>query len=38
MVFSPPLTIAHDEIDQLVTRVARAIEQTFERVKHLVTV
>jgi putrescine aminotransferase len=38
MVFSPPLTIAHEEIDQLVTRVARAIEQTFERVKHLVTV
>jgi putrescine aminotransferase len=38
MVFSPPLTISLDEIDLLVTRVARAIEQTFERVKHLVTV
>jgi putrescine aminotransferase len=37
MVFSPPLIISHDEIDLLVARFSRAIAQTYERVKHLVT-
>jgi putrescine aminotransferase len=36
MVFSPPLIISHDEIDMLVARLTRAIDQTYERVKHLV--
>jgi putrescine aminotransferase len=36
MVFSPPLTISHEEIDLLVARAARAIDQTYARVKHLV--
>lgn len=30
MVFSPPLTISHDEIDLLVNRAKRAIEQTYD--------
>jgi putrescine aminotransferase len=33
MVFSPPLIISDDEIDLLVARATRAIEQTYERVK-----
>jgi putrescine aminotransferase len=37
MVFSPPLVISDDEIDMLVARATRAIEQTYERVKHEVT-
>jgi putrescine aminotransferase len=37
MVFSPPLIISHEEIDLLVARATRAVEQTYERVKHLVT-
>jgi putrescine aminotransferase len=38
MVFSPPLVITEPEIDLLVERVTRAIHQTYERVKHEVTV
>ncbi len=38
MVFSPPLTIAHDEIDLLVAGTARAVAQTYERVKDEVVV
>jgi putrescine aminotransferase len=38
MVFSPPLVISESEIDLLVERVTRAIHQTYERVKHEVTV
>jgi putrescine aminotransferase len=37
MVFSPPLIISDEEIDVLVARFTRAVEQTYERVKHLVT-
>jgi putrescine aminotransferase len=37
MVFSPPLIISDEEIDLLVARFTRAVEQTYERVKHLVT-
>jgi putrescine aminotransferase len=36
MVFSPPLIISHDEIDLMVARLTRAIDQTYEHVKHLV--
>jgi len=38
MVFSPPLVISEPEIGLLVQRVTRAIEQTYARVKHEVTV
>ncbi len=38
MVYSPPLIISEPEIDLLVERATRAIEQTYERVKHEVTV
>jgi putrescine aminotransferase len=38
MVFSPPLTISLDEIDMLVERATRAIEQTYQRVKEEVSV
>jgi putrescine aminotransferase len=38
MVFSPPLIISEPEIDLLVARATRAIEQTYQRVQHLVTV
>jgi putrescine aminotransferase len=38
MVFSPPLVISEPEIDMLVERVAHAVHQTYERVKHEVTV
>jgi putrescine aminotransferase len=38
MVFSPPLIISEDEISMLVARAARAIEQTYQRVKHEVSV
>ena len=33
MVYSPPLTITLDEIDLLVARLSKAIDQTYERVK-----
>ncbi|MDE8349782.1 MAG: aspartate aminotransferase family protein [Acidocella sp.] len=33
MVYSPPLTIAMDEIDLLVARLCKAIDQTYEKVK-----
>jgi len=38
MVFSPPLVISESEVDMLVERSTRAIHQTYERVKHEVTV
>jgi putrescine aminotransferase len=38
MVFSPPLVISESEIGMLVERSTRAIHQTYERVKHEVTV
>ena len=38
MVFSPPLVISKSEIDIMVERVTHAIHQTYERVKHEVTV
>jgi putrescine aminotransferase len=38
MVFSPPLVISESEIDLLVERSSRAIHQTYDRVKHEVTV
>jgi putrescine aminotransferase len=38
MVFSPPLIISEAEIDIMVERVTHAIHQTYERVKHEVTV
>jgi putrescine aminotransferase len=38
MVYSPPLVISEPEIDLLVERVTRAVEQTYDRVKHEVTV
>jgi putrescine aminotransferase len=38
LVYSPPLTISVDEIDMLVARLARAVDQTFERVKHEVSI
>jgi putrescine aminotransferase len=38
MVFSPPLIISDEEIDVLVARFTRAVEQTYERVKHQVIV
>jgi putrescine aminotransferase len=38
MVFSPPLTISEQEIDMLVDRAARAIDQTYECVKAEVSV
>ncbi len=38
MVFSPPLVISESEIDLMVERVTHAVHQTFERVKHEVTV
>ena len=38
MVYSPPLVITEPEIDMLVERATRAIDQTYERVKHEVTV
>jgi putrescine aminotransferase len=38
MVFSPPLTISLDEIDMLVERATRAIEQTYQRVKEEVSI
>jgi len=38
MVFSPPLIIAEAEIDMLVERAARAIDQTFARVRAEVAV
>jgi putrescine aminotransferase len=38
MVFSPPLTISPGEIDMLVERATRAIDQTYERVKQEVSV
>jgi len=38
LVFSPPLTISPGEIDMLVERAARAIDQTYERVKEEVSV
>jgi putrescine aminotransferase len=34
MVYSPPLIITEAEIELLVERFTRAIEQTYERVKH----
>ena len=38
MLFSPPLVISESEITQLVERFTRAVEQTYARVKHEVTV
>ncbi len=38
MVFSPPLVISEDEIGMLVSRITRAVEQTYARVKHEVIV
>jgi putrescine aminotransferase len=38
MVFSPPLVISESEIGMLVERSTRAIHQTYDRVKHEVTV
>jgi len=38
LVFSPPLTISLEEIELLVERAARAIDQTYERVKEEVSV
>lgn len=38
MVFSPPLIITEDEIALLVSRVTRAIHQTYDRVKREVVV
>jgi putrescine aminotransferase len=38
MVFSPPLTISLDEIDMLVERATRAIDQTYQRVKEEVSI
>jgi putrescine aminotransferase len=38
MVYSPPLIISPDEVDQLVARATRSIEQTYERVKSEVVV
>jgi putrescine aminotransferase len=38
MLFSPPLVISESEVDLLVARASRAIEQTYARVKHEVTV
>jgi putrescine aminotransferase len=38
LVYSPPLTISEGEIDLLVARLARSIDQTFERVKHEVSI
>jgi putrescine aminotransferase len=38
MVFSPPLIISEDEIDMMVERVARAIDQAYQSVKHEVAV
>jgi putrescine aminotransferase len=38
MVFSPPLTISLDEIDQMVALAVKSIEQTYEVVKAEVTV
>jgi putrescine aminotransferase len=38
MVYSPPLIISHDEVDQLVARATRAIEQTYQKVKSEVVV
>ncbi len=38
MMFSPPLVISEDEISLLVERAAKAIEQTYARVKHEVMV
>jgi putrescine aminotransferase len=38
MVFSPPLVISQPEIDLLVERVTNAVHQTFERVRHEVSV
>jgi putrescine aminotransferase len=38
MVFSPPLIISEPEIDLLVERAARAINETYQQVKHEVAV
>jgi putrescine aminotransferase len=38
MVFSPPLIISEDEIDMMVERAARAIDQAYQSVKHDVAV
>jgi putrescine aminotransferase len=38
MLFSPPLVISESEITQLVERFTRAVEQTYARIKHEVTV
>ncbi len=38
MVFSPPLTITLDEVELLVTRAARAIDQTYQAVRSEVVV
>jgi putrescine aminotransferase len=38
MVFSPPLIISEPEIDMLVDRAARAIDQTYEKVKTEVSI
>jgi putrescine aminotransferase len=38
MVFSPPLIITEDEIDLMVARAKKSIEQTYERVKDEVSV
>ena len=38
MVFSPPLVISEEEIALLVSRVSRAIAQTYARVEHEVIV
>jgi putrescine aminotransferase len=38
MVFSPPLIIAPEEVDLMVERIVRSIDQTYEQVKHEVAV
>ncbi len=38
MVFSPPLTIADDEIELFVTRAKKSFDQTYEQVKHEVAI
>jgi putrescine aminotransferase len=37
MLFSPPLTITEAEIDILVTRFKKSVDQTYDKVKHEVT-
>ncbi len=38
MLFSPPLVITEDEVDLLVARAQKSVEQTYARVKDEVVV